>query len=134
MRTRYVTATAPQHARKLLAMCFLATSTSAAFALSKEAAIEHCKMTVGKPIVISCMRASGGLASLKPRLAKATPPVRACVIAALNAANGRANVAVAIPTEVAQQPTGGPRFLHALSLRLAPFPISLRSSTVKSLI
>ena len=115
MRTRYVTATAPQHARKLLAMCFLAASTSAAFALSKEAAIEHCKVTVGKPIVISCMRASGGLASLKPCLAKATPPVRACVVAALNAANGRANVAVSVPTEVAPQPTGGtalpPRFV-----------------------
>jgi CHAT domain-containing protein/tetratricopeptide (TPR) repeat protein len=45
------------------------------------------------------MRASGGAGNLEACRAKAGPQVRACVIAALNAANGRANVAVAIPTE-----------------------------------
>ena len=47
------------------------------------------------------MRASGGAGNLEACRAKAIPQVRACVMAALNAANGRANVAVAIPTEAA---------------------------------
>jgi CHAT domain-containing protein len=83
-------------------------SPNPALALTKEAAIENCRMTVGKPIVMSCMRASGGMASLEACRAKATPPVRACVIAALNAANGRANVAVTAPSEAAPKalPTG----------------------------
>ncbi|WP_454622379.1 CHAT domain-containing protein [Bradyrhizobium cenepequi] len=58
-------------------------------------------MSVGRPIVQACMRASGGAASLEACRAKAGPQVRACVMAALTAANGRANVAVAIPTETA---------------------------------
>src|SRR5579864_66607 len=52
----------------------LSASAGQAFALTTEAAIESCR-------------------------AKAHPQVVACVMAALNAANGRANVAVAIPTE-----------------------------------
>jgi len=47
------------------------------------------------------MRASGGAGNREACRAKARPQVRACVMAALNAANGRANVAVAIPTEAA---------------------------------
>lgn len=64
-------------------------------------------MTVGKPIVQSCMQSMGGGkvagadANREACRTKATPQVRACVLAALNAANGRANVAVAIPTEAA---------------------------------
>ena len=58
-------------------------------------------MTVGRPIVQACMRGSGGAGNLEACRAKATPKVKACVMAALNAANGRANVAVAIPTEAA---------------------------------
>ena len=58
-------------------------------------------MTVGRPIVQSCVKAAGGPANLEACRAKASPQVRACVMAALNAANGRANVAVAIPTEAA---------------------------------
>lgn len=42
-----------------------------------------------------------GGANLEACRAKATPQVRACVMAALNAANGRANVAVELPKEVA---------------------------------
>lgn len=86
----------------LLVVClFWLTGMAAAFALSQEAAIENCRMSVGKPIVQACMRASGGRRSLESCRAQATPKVRACVKAALNAANGRANVAVAIPTETA---------------------------------
>ncbi|MEH2513488.1 CHAT domain-containing protein [Nitrobacteraceae bacterium AZCC 1564] len=69
--------------------------------LSKEKAIEQCRMSVGKPIVMACMRASGGMASLEACRVKATPKVKACVMAALMAANRRANVAVAVPTEAA---------------------------------
>jgi len=90
-----------QAARRLLAACFLIGSLGSALALSKEAAFENCRMTVGKPIVQACMRASGGAGNLEACRAKASPQVKACVLAALNAANGRANVAVAIPTEAA---------------------------------
>ena len=58
-------------------------------------------MTVGKPIVKECMRGSGGAGNREACRAKATPAVQACMKTALNAAHGRANVAVAIPAEVA---------------------------------
>jgi CHAT domain-containing protein len=79
--------------------CSLIVAADAAFALTKEAAIEQCRMSVGRPIVMSCMRGGGG--SLDACREKAKPQVVACVIAALNKANGRANVAVAAPTEAA---------------------------------
>ena len=40
-------------------------ATGAAFALTKEAAVENCRITVGKPIVMACMQASGGRAALE---------------------------------------------------------------------
>jgi len=83
----------------LIALGFLAWSTGSAFALSQEAAVENCRMTVGRPIVQACMHAAGGGGNLEACRAKAKPQVHACVMAALNAANGRANVAVAVPTE-----------------------------------
>ncbi|WP_334361200.1 MULTISPECIES: CHAT domain-containing tetratricopeptide repeat protein [unclassified Bradyrhizobium] len=85
----------------------LAATAPAAQALSIEAAQENCRMTVGRPIVQACMRASGGTGNLEACRAKATPPVRACVMAALNAANGRANVAVAVPAEAAPKVAAG---------------------------
>ena len=52
-------------------------------------------------------RAPGADANREACRAKATPQVKACVMAALNVANGRANVAVAIPTEAApKMPVG----------------------------
>ena len=81
------------------AACAFIVSTVSAFALTKEAAIENCRMTVGRPIVQECMRGGGG--SLEACRERARPRVQACVVAALNAANGRANVAVAAPTEEA---------------------------------
>jgi CHAT domain-containing protein len=92
---------------KIVAVGFLIGPAGSAFALSKEAAIENCRMKVGKPIVQACMRASGGAGNLEACRAKATPPVKACVMAALNAANERANVAVAIPTEAAPKVATG---------------------------
>jgi len=87
----------------LLSIPLLVQSTNHALALTKEAAIENCRMTVGRPIVQACMRASGGRfgGDLEACRAKAHPQVKACVLAALNAANGRANVAVELPKEVA---------------------------------
>jgi CHAT domain-containing protein/tetratricopeptide (TPR) repeat protein len=89
-----------QATHNLLTIGLLLGSTVSAFALTKEAAIENCRMTVGKPIVQACMRAGGG-ANLEACRAKASPQVKACVLAALNAANGRANVAVEAPREEA---------------------------------
>jgi len=76
----------------------LTASAGPALALTKEAAIEGCRERVGRPIVMACKQGGGSLESCR---AKAHPQVHACVVAALNAANGRANVAVAIPTESA---------------------------------
>ena len=90
--------------RKLLALAVLLGSAGSAAALTKEAAAENCRMTVGKPIVQACMQAGGGKkggANLEACRAKASPKVKACVMAALNAANGRANVAVEMPKEAA---------------------------------
>ena len=64
-------------------------------------------MTVGRPIVQACMRGSGGAGNFEACRAKASPQVKACVMAALNAANGRANVAVAIPAEAAPKVAPG---------------------------
>ena len=94
-------------ARSIVLAALLAASTAPAFALSVDAARENCRMTVGKPIVHACMQALGGRKApgFEQNLAgcreKATPQVQACMKAALNAANGRANVAVAVPTEAA---------------------------------
>src|SRR6516165_11399838 len=93
-----------QSIRNLLTIGLLLGSTVSTFALTKEAAIENCRMTVGKPIVQACMHAGGGPAggaNLEACRAKASPHVKACVLAALNAANGRANVAVELPKEAA---------------------------------
>jgi CHAT domain-containing protein len=76
-------------------------SASRVSALSLEAAIEQCRMSIGRPIVISCMQSSGGYESLEACRAKAKPRVQACVKAAMNAANGRPNIAAAMPTEPA---------------------------------
>src|SRR3974390_3467592 len=81
----------------LVAGYFLIGTACHAVALTKEAAIEQCRMTVGRPIVQACMHAGGG--KLEACREKARPQVHACVMAAMNAANGRGNVAVAVPTE-----------------------------------
>jgi CHAT domain-containing protein len=88
-------------ARWVVSAAILVVTAPAAHALSMEAARENCRMTVGRPIVQACMRASGGAGNFEACRAQATPKVKACVMAALNAAHGRANVAVAIPTEAA---------------------------------
>ena len=76
-----------------------------AAALTIEQARENCRATVGRPIVQNCMRSGGG--DREACRAKATPKVHACVQAALNAANGRANVPVAIPSEPVTNTSNG---------------------------
>jgi CHAT domain-containing protein/tetratricopeptide (TPR) repeat protein len=88
-----------------VAALVLTASAAPALALTKEAAVESCRASIGKPFVQSCVRGMGGRnsadfeANLASCRAQITPKVRACVLAAMNAANGRANVAVAVPTE-----------------------------------
>src|SRR5579859_528454 len=80
-------------------LAFAATCGSA-IALSKEQAIATCRESVGRPIVMACMQGMGGgrggdrEANLAHCRETATPRVKACVVAALNAANGRANVPI----------------------------------------
>ncbi|SFH74020.1 CHAT domain-containing protein [Bradyrhizobium sp. Gha] len=96
--------------RQVLVLAVLLGSTGSAAALTKEAALENCRMSVGKPIVQACMQAQGGRkagADIEGCRAKAKPQVRACVIAALNAANGRANIAVEVPKEEAPKLAAG---------------------------
>lgn len=83
----------------------LAASAVPALALTKEAAVESCRGSIGKPFVQGCVRSLGGRksgdfeANLAACRAKIVPKVHDCVVAAMNAANGRANVAVGVPTE-----------------------------------
>ena len=81
----------PSRLAPLLALPLILTTVPAA-ALTKEAAIENCRNSVGRPIVMACMHNGGS--SFEGCREKARPQVVACVMAALNAANGRANVAV----------------------------------------
>src|SRR5215510_2997710 len=60
-----------------------------ASALTLQEAIEQCKTTVGKPIVQPCMQSGG---SKDACIAKAAPPVKACVVKAMTAAHGRPNI------------------------------------------
>ena len=80
----------------LIALIGIFAVSEHAFALSHEQAVANCRESVGSPIVQACMRGTGG--DREANLAKcrggAAPKVKACVLAALNAANGRANVAV----------------------------------------
>ncbi len=95
----------------LLGIFLIVPATPASALLSKEAALENCRITVGRPIVQACMHSGGG-GNLEACRAKASPQVRACMVAALNAANGRANIAVAVPTDA--EP--------AKALQMAPLP------------
>ncbi len=83
----------------LTGLSFLLITVGArpALALTKEQAIEDCRASVGRPLVQQCMR--GGSGDREACREQAKPHVRACVVKALNAANGRANVPVALPTE-----------------------------------
>ena len=84
----------------LIALFAVLTGSEPASALSKEQAIENCRQTVGAPIVRACMQGMGKGGDREANLATCRagvlPKMKACVMAALNAANGRANVAIEI--------------------------------------
>jgi CHAT domain-containing protein len=83
-----------------IALVAVIAASEPASALSKEQAVANCRETVGHPIVHACMQALGKGGDREANLAQcragASPKVKACVIAALNAANGRANVAIEV--------------------------------------
>ncbi|WP_296513947.1 CHAT domain-containing protein [Rhodopseudomonas sp.] len=91
-----------------------------ALALSKEAAMAKCRSTVGKPIVMDCLRGGGG--GIEACRGRAFPRVKACVMAALNAANGRDNVPMAIPKDSASG--SSPESASAASLVAPPRTIA----------
>jgi CHAT domain-containing protein len=82
----------------LIALVGVIAASERASALSKEQAIANCRETIGHPIVQACMQRLGKGGDREANLATcragASPKVKACVMAALNAANGRANVAI----------------------------------------
>lgn len=88
------------------ALLLLIAGSGRGNALTKEQAIENCRSSVGRPIVQACMHGGGG-GNIEACRELARPKVRACVIAALNAANGRANVPVAVPKDPAEPAAGG---------------------------
>ena len=120
-----------------------------ASALSMEQALASCKDSVGVPIVRSCMQGKKGDTDFAKCRAAATPRVRACVMAALNAANGRANVPIAMhkdgePKAAAVAPGNAlrrqafvapPRTIAPISppnSSIARSPIRLRSKKLKA--
>ena len=66
------------------------TSIAPADALELNQAIENCRSSVGKPIVMACMRARGG--SLEACREKARPTVKACVQSAMAASRPKADL------------------------------------------
>ena len=75
------------------------SAPTTASALSLEQARENCRETVGHPIVHACMQGMGGgdrEANLAKCRAGVAPKMKACVQAALNKANGRANEAITV--------------------------------------
>src|SRR5262249_26659689 len=88
-------------AHSLLATGFWIASWGSCFALTLEQARGACIESVGRPNVQACMQSlKGGGGDREANLAKCRagviPKVRACVMAALNKANARANVAITI--------------------------------------
>jgi tetratricopeptide (TPR) repeat protein len=82
----------------LIALFAVLAGSERASALSKEQAIENCRQTVGMPNVRACMHGMGKGGDREANLATCRagvlPKMKACVVAALNAANGRANVPI----------------------------------------
>jgi CHAT domain-containing protein len=75
------------------------SAPTTASALSLDQARENCRETVGHPIVHACMQGMGGgdrEANLAKCRAGVAPKMKACVQAALNKANGRANEAITV--------------------------------------
>lgn len=81
----------------LIGLGFLAiVFPTEADALTLEQARENCRNTVGRPIVQACAGRGAGESQIQACREKARPAVQACVKAALNKANARANVPIAV--------------------------------------
>src|SRR5260221_2674190 len=84
----------------LIALVIVFAAGERAFALSIDQARENCRATVGHPIVHAWMQGAGKGGAREANLAKCRagvhPKMTACVHAAMNAANGRANVAIEV--------------------------------------
>src|SRR6202795_2936521 len=83
-----------------IALLAVLAASERASALSLEQARANCRETVGHPIVHACMQGLGKGGDREANLAKCRagvqPQMTACVHAAMNAANGRANVAIEV--------------------------------------
>ena len=100
-----------------MAGAILFVATGSAWGLSLEQAREQCRDSVGRPIVQECMRTKGFGQGMRPGngpdaepvreacKAQASPKVKVCMEKAMNAAHGRANVAVAVPVEKKADPS-----------------------------
>jgi CHAT domain-containing protein len=92
-----------------LAACIataIAAQSRSSIALTMEEARESCRSTVGRPIVQACMGGQKGQGpALEACRAKASPSVKACVQAAMNKANGRANIAISADDGKAKKET-----------------------------
>ena len=119
---------APAKAALFAMGCFGAIAP--AYALSIEEARTACRETVGHPIVQACMQGMGKgpdrEANLTRCRAGAAPKVHACVQAALNKANGRANVAIT-PDVNGTKPQVDPR--RALTAGFVPPPRTITDIT-----
>ena len=82
----------------VVAASIVIASIAPAVALELNQAIENCRNSVGKPIVMSCMRAGGG--SLEACREKAGPKVKACVQSAMAAS--RPAAALFDPAKISQ--------------------------------
>ncbi len=74
----------------VVAASIVTVSIAPADALERNQAIENCRSSVGKPIVMACMRAGGG--SLEACREKARPTVKACVQSAMAASRPKAEL------------------------------------------
>ena len=105
----------------ILGASILLGAVGPAAALTLEEAQTNCRASVGTPIVRACLGGQRGEgAALEACRAKASPQVRACVQAAMNKANGRANVAVAVGAKTEAAPIG-----NALPAGFVPPPRSI---------
>ena len=80
-----------------LVLLLVATGARERWALTRSRPIENCRASVGRAFVQAVHARRHGPRRLPRKGLK--PMVRACVLKALNAANGRANVPVAVPKE-----------------------------------
>jgi hypothetical protein len=102
-----------------------------AHALSLEQAQATCRETVGHPIVHACMQGLKGAGGEREAnhakcRADAAPKARACVQAALNKANGRANVAITIDTGTTKEVID---LIRALPVGFVPPPRTITDIT-----